>query len=147
VNFFRNEAPEPRLSEAVAHALRKRIQQEGTYRLATQKDGDIVVSGTILTYQRNAVSYQPGDVTTVRDYEITIRVHVVAVERSTGRQLLDQNVDGRATIRIGARQPDPQGDMYPVLAADQASIERQNLPVLAADLAQNITARLVDGTW
>jgi hypothetical protein len=71
----------------------------------------------------------------------------VAEERSTGRKLLDQKVEGRATVRIGARQPDPQGDMYPVLGGDQASVERQTLPVLAADLAQNITARLVDGSW
>jgi hypothetical protein len=147
VNFFRNEAPEPRLSEAVAHALRKRLQQEGTFKLATEKDGDIVVHGTILSYERTAVSYQPGDVATVRDYDLTLRVHVVAEEPSTGRKLLDQKVEGRATVRIGARQPDPQGDAYPVLAGDQASIERQALPILAADLAQNITARLVDGTW
>ncbi|HNU99837.1 MAG: hypothetical protein KA191_03595 [Verrucomicrobia bacterium] len=147
VNFFRNEAPEPRLSEAVAHALRKQLQQEGTYTLATHNDGDIVVNGVLLAYERSPVAYQPGDVTTVRDYEITLRAHVVAEERSTGRVVLDEKVRGRATVRIGARNPLPDGQMPPVLAGDQASVERQTLPILAADLARNITARLVDGAW
>lgn len=147
VNFFRNEAAEPRLSEAVAHALRKRLQQEGTFKLATHNDGDIVVHGTILAYERLPVSYQPGDVTTVKDYDLTLRVHVVAEERSTGRKLLDRDVQGRATVRIGARQPSADGQSLPVLAGDEASVERQTLPILAADLAQNVIARLVDGTW
>ena len=147
VNFFRNEAPEPRLSEAVAQALRKQLQQEGTYALATRNDGDIIVNGTLLTYERTPVAYQPGDVTTVRDYEITLRAHVIAQERATGRVVLDEKVRGRATVRIGARSPLPDGEMPPALAGDEASIERQALPVLAADLARNITARLVDGAW
>lgn len=132
VNFFPNETLEPRLSEAVAQALRKRLQQEGTYKLATQGDGDIVVNGVILSYARMPVSFQPKDVTTVRDYEVTLRVHVIAVARADGRKVLDQDVQGRTTIRVGADQP---------------TSERLALPMLAADLAQNITARLVDGTW
>ena len=147
MNFFRNEAPEPRLSEAVAHALRQKLQQEGTYQLATHNDGDIVLNGTITAYERTPVAYQPGDVTSVRDYDITIRARVVAEERGTGRRLLNQDIRGRATVRIGARAPGADGELLPVLAGDQASVELQTLPVLAADLAQNITARLVDGSW
>lgn len=132
VNFFQNRTLEPRVSEDVAHALRKRFQQEGTYRLATHGDGDIIVNGVLLAYDRTPVSYQPKDVTTVQDYDLTLRAHVVAVERQSGRKLLDQDMVGHATMRIGP---------------DQTTVERQLLPVLAADLAHNITARLVDGSW
>jgi hypothetical protein len=132
VAVFQNATSEPRLGEAVVHALRKRFQQEGTFRLATQGDGDIIVSGVIIDFARSAVSYQPGDIIAVRDYDITMRARVRAEERSGGRTLLDQEVTGHATVRIGA---------------DQASAERQVLPVLAGDLAFNIAAKLVDGTW
>ena len=132
VNFFQNRTEEPRVSEAVAHALRKRLQQEGTYKLATHDDGDVIVNGVVVSYDRTPVSYQPKDVTTVRDYDLTLKAHVVATERGSGRKLLDEVVAGHATLRIGA---------------DQTSAERQILPVLAGDLARNISARLVDGSW
>jgi hypothetical protein len=132
VAFFQNLTIEPRLSEAVVHAMRKRLQQEGTYRLATQDDGDVVVRGAIVRYEREAVTYQPKDVITVRDYEVTLHCRVVAEERGTGKVLLDQEVRGRATIRV---------------AADQTSVERQALPILADDFARNAVDLLADGTW
>ncbi len=132
VNLFQNRTPEPRLSEAVAQALRKRFQQEGTYRVATQDDADIVIYGEILNYDREAVSFQPTDVITPVDFDITITVHVVAEERATGRKLIDRNVTGHTTIRIGS---------------DQTSAERMSLPILAEDFAHNAASILVDGTW
>src|SRR5262245_12899254 len=42
VNFFQNRTLEPRLAEAVNHALRKSLQQDGTYKLNTRGDGDII---------------------------------------------------------------------------------------------------------
>ncbi|MBK9139527.1 MAG: hypothetical protein IPM17_12320 [Verrucomicrobia bacterium] len=132
VAYFQNETMEPRLAEAVAHALRKRLQQDGTFRLATQNDGDVIVKGAILRYEREALSFQPADVITVRDYEITLYCRVLAEERGTGKVLLDQVVRGRTTLRVGA---------------DQTSVERQSLPILADDFARNAVDLLVDGTW
>lgn len=132
VAYFQNLTIEPRLSEVVVNAMRKRLQQEGTYRLATQDDGDVVVRGAIVRYEREAVTYQPKDVITVRDYEVTLHCRVLAEERGTGKVLLDQEVRGRTTIRV---------------AADQTSVERQALPILADDFARNAVDLLVDGTW
>jgi hypothetical protein len=132
VNLFQNRTIEPRLSEAMDRALRKRFQQEGTYRLATQGDADIVIHGEILRYDREAIAFQPKDVITPLDYEITVTVHVVAEERATGRKLVDRDVKGKTTLRIGS---------------DQTSAERMSLPMLADDLAHNAAALLVDGTW
>lgn len=132
VALFENATLEPRLSAAVAQALRKRLQQDGTFRLATHGEGDVIVTGVIVAYERFAVSFQPDDVVAVRDYGLVMRARVKALERASGRVLLDQEVGGRATVRVGA---------------DQASAERQVLPVLAGDLADNVAARLVDGTW
>jgi hypothetical protein len=57
---------------------------------------------------------------------------VTAMERQTGRVLVDREVRGRTTIRIGA---------------DLARVERQTVPTLAEDLARNVTSVLVDGSW
>ncbi|MDB6029980.1 MAG: hypothetical protein JWM16_318 [Verrucomicrobiales bacterium] len=129
---FSSKALEPRLSDAVTSQLRKSIQKDGTYRLNTSGDPDIVVTGTIETYDRRQLSFQPTDILTPRDYRIILVARVVARERSTGKTILDRDVSGRTTVRIGS---------------DLSSAERQALPLAAEDLARSITSLLADGTW
>jgi hypothetical protein len=132
VNLFHNNTIEPRLVEAVSSALRKQLQQDGTYRLATQDDGDIVVNGTIARFERSGLSYQPGDILTVRDYSLQIIARIVAKERGTGKVLLDREITGRTTIRTGS---------------NLSSAERQAIPMIAEDFARIATSLLVDGPW
>ena len=132
VNPFDNKTPEPRLIEAVSFALRRQLQQDGTYKLDTHNEGDIVVAGSIVSYERQSLSFQSRDVLTPRDYRLRITAHVTARDRLTGKLLLDRRITGHSDIRIGS---------------DLASAERQALPMVAADLARNATALLVDGSW
>jgi hypothetical protein len=132
VGAFVNHTTEPRLTEAVVAQLRKELQRDGTYQLATHEGGDIVVSGRINSYDRSELSFLPTDTLTVRDYRISMTAQITARERVSGKVLLDQPVKGFTIIRVGA---------------DLTSTERQALPLLAADLAKNVTARLVDGAW
>jgi hypothetical protein len=132
VNFFRNDTLEPRLIEYVASTLRRNLQQEGTYHLNTSGDGDIVVNGVITELFRSELSFQPTDVITVKDYRLRLVAKVTAVERISGKVLLDRVVSGRTSLRVGN---------------DLSSAERQALPLLADDLAKNVTSLLVDGSW
>jgi Lipopolysaccharide-assembly len=132
VNLFRNRTLEPRLSEAVGMALRQALQRDGSYRLDTAGDGDIVVSGVITSYDRGALTFQPSDILSVRDYTVRLTARITARDRRSGKVLLDRDVTGRTTIRVGA---------------DEASAERQALPVLAEDLARNAASLLADGGW
>jgi hypothetical protein len=132
VNFFENKTLEPRLADAVNHALRKSLQQDGSYRLNTGGDADIIVNGSILKYERQGVAFQPNDVITVRDYQVTLTVRITARERVGGKVLLDRDVTGRTTVRVGSDLP---------------SVERQALPLLADNVARNATTLLVEGTW
>src|SRR5436190_15972675 len=56
-----NKTFEPRLAVELNQQLRKQIQRDGTYRLETSGDGDVVVTSTILRYERIGVSFQPRD--------------------------------------------------------------------------------------
>jgi hypothetical protein len=132
INPFTNKTLEPRLGDYVTSSLRKNLQQDGTYRIDTHDEGDIILSGVIVSYQRSGLSYVPTDVITVLDYEITMTVEVTARERATGRVIFDRPVAGRIPLRAGNDLP---------------SAERQALPVLADDMAKKATALLVDGTW
>jgi Lipopolysaccharide-assembly len=132
VNPFSNETTEPRLVAPVTTSIRKQLQRDGTYRLATRNEGDIIVSGHILEYDRSSLSYQPKDTLTPRDYRISIMAQVNARERHSGKVILNRRVQGHTTVRVGI---------------DLNSAERQAIPLLADDLARNVTSLLVDGQW
>jgi hypothetical protein len=132
VKPVQNNTVEPRLSAPFTSELRRALQQDGTYRLETRGKGDVVVSVTITSLNREGISYQPSDVATVLDYRLTVTADVRAVERETGKVLLDRSVTGRTTLRIGD---------------DLNSAERQAIPLLGMDLARNTTSLLVDGDW
>jgi hypothetical protein len=129
---FNNQTLQPRLGDAVTRALRERFQTDGTYHLATHGPGDIVVSGVITRYNREGLSYLNNDVSTTENYRVGALAHVVVRERATGKLLLDKNVNGYTLIHVGT---------------DLADSERQSLPLLAEDLARNITALITEGAW
>jgi hypothetical protein len=129
---FNNQTLQPRLTDAVTAQLHKQVQRDGTYRLATHGDGDIVVSGTIIRYARQEISLSSSDVQTAVDYQIEAVAQVTARERSTGKIILDKPISGTTLIRV---------------TSDLTSTERQALPLLAADLARNVIDLLAEGSW
>jgi hypothetical protein len=129
---FNNQTLQPRLGDALTQALRERLQTDATFQLATRDPGDIVVTGVIRSYSREGLGYLSTDVATPENYRVGVVAHVTARERATGKLLLDKDVKGHTLVHIGL---------------DLASAERQALPLLAEDLAQNITELLTEGAW
>ena len=129
---FVNKTVEPRLIEPFTSALRKKLQQDGTFRLETQKEGDVVVTGTIIKYIREGISFQPQDVLSVRDISIRVVVHLTSMERATGKILYDGEVTASTALNVGA---------------DLVSAERQASTLLAADFAKNAASILTEGLW
>ncbi len=132
INPFQNKTMEPRLTDYVSNAIRKRVQQDGTFKLDTHDDGDIIVNGVITLFHRSELSFNPNDTRTVRDYYLYMTADITATERSTGKVLWTRPVTGRTSIRVGA---------------DLASSERQAVPLMAEDLARNAVSILADGAW
>ena len=129
---FANRTPEPRLGDDATAALRKEVQRDATFGLASHEPGDIVVHGEITLYSRSGISFQATDVITARDYRLMMTAHVTARDRATGKVLLDKTLTGNTSVRVGSDLP---------------SAERQARPLLATDLAQKITSLLADGDW
>lgn len=129
---FPNQTPEPSLSPALASAMRRHVQSDGTFTLDTKSKGDILLTGNIIDYVRVGISFQPGDIITVRDFELRMTAQVKAVNRRNGEVIIDQPVTGTTLIRA---------------FNDLASSERQARPLLADDLARKTIDLLVDGDW
>ena len=132
VPAFVNRTLEPRLVDPTTAALRRELQRDGTFRLVSTPDGDVTVAVELTRYQRVEQSFVPTDVTTARDYRLVLTARVVASERRSGKVLFDREVNGATLMRVGNDLP---------------SAERQTLPVLATELARQITSLLVDGSW
>ena len=129
---FENKTIEPRLIEALSAALRRELQQDGTYKLNTGSDPDLIVTGSILKYERDTISVRPTDALSPLDMRIVIIARVIATERVSGKVLLDREISGRTEVRA---------------QSDLVSAERQALPLAARSLARSATALIVDGTW
>lgn len=129
---FNNQTLQPRLGDAVTQALRERFQTDGTYRLATHNDGDLIVTGVLSLYKRQGLSYLSRDVATTENYRVALTARVTVRERSTNKLLLDKNVEGYTLVHVGL---------------SLADAERQAAPLLAQDLARNITQLLTEGAW
>lgn len=129
---FNNQTLQPRLGAALTQALREQLQTDATYRLATRGPGDLIVTGVITSYGREAVSFLSADIATPLDYRVTMTAHVTARERATGKILLDKNVTSDTLVHV---------------SSDLESAERQATPLLAQNLAQNITELLTEGAW
>jgi hypothetical protein len=127
-----NETVEPRLVAALGQALREQIQRDGTFRLQTHGDADILLSSTIVKFDRQFISVKAGDSLTPRDYRILITARIVARERGTGRVLLDRELVGRTEVRAGS---------------DLHSAEREAIPMAADFLATSATSLLADGKF
>lgn len=132
VKPFQNDTYEPRLTEAVTTSLRRTIQNDGTYRLATRDNGSYILTGRIVEYDRGSLSFDPRDVLTTRDYSLRVAAKIELRERGTGKVILTHEATGRTLVRG---------------LADLAATERQAIPLMAEELARNITSQIVDGTW
>jgi Lipopolysaccharide-assembly len=132
VTPFTNRTLEPRMNDDATFALRKEIQRDGTFRLATGSSADIEITGELIRYERSEISFLATDTTTARDYRVDLTARVVARDRSSSKVMLDREVTGHSLMRVGSDLP---------------SAERQTMPLVATDLARQITALLADGTW
>lgn len=128
---FLNHTFQPRLGEDVTTALRKEIQSDGTYRLATHGDADIVVTGLLQHYNRHELNFGSNDVLTVQTYNVYVSAVITERDVRAGTTKVWTNT-ASTLVRVGS---------------DLTSSERQAMPVLAEDLAKHVTGSLVDGTW
>jgi len=131
VQPFNNQTLQPRLGDAITQSLRERLQTDATFRQAT-RGGDVVVTGVIRQYTRQGLGFLNTDVTTPENYRVDLVVHVTARDRLSGKVIIDKDIKGHTFIHIGN---------------DLASAEREAMPLLAEDLAQNITELLTEGSW
>lgn len=130
VPMFRNKTYRPQLEAQITNGIIKRFQSDGTLRVDSVANADVVVTGEIIRYHRNELRSRRTETGTPREYRVSIDARIEARDRVTGQVILKPTtVTGRSDVFIGN---------------DLQSAEEQILPLIADDLAKQVVSLLAE---
>ena len=84
VPMFRNRTLRPQLEAQVTNAIIKGLQEDGSLRIQSQPNADVVLEGEIIRYERNVLRFLQSETRVPREFEIAITVRVEAKDAQTG---------------------------------------------------------------
>lgn len=132
VPMFRNKTLHPQLEAQITNAIIKRLQADGTLRVESQPNADIVVTGVIVKFDRDELRSVREDTGVAREYRINITAEIEARDTRTGKLVIEKTtVTGRGETFIGS---------------DLQSAELQVLPLVADDMARQVVGMLTE-SW
>lgn len=132
VPMFKNKTLRPQLEAQITNAIIKGLQADGTVRIESTDDADVVVTGTIVDYERQFLRSSRDNTDVAREYRIIITAEIEARNRRTGQLVVKPvKIKGQADTFTGS---------------DLQSAEFQVLPLVADDLARQVVSLLVE-SW
>jgi len=132
VPMFKNRTYKPQLEAQVTNGIIKRLQTDGTLRVDSVDNADIVLTGEIIRYRREMLRALPTEADTPREFRIYIDARVEAHDRITGKPVFGPTVVTGST------------DTF--IGTDLQASEYQALPLIADDLARQVVSMLVE-SW
>ena len=136
VPTFRNDTLEPRVEVALATAVIKQFQTDGTYQIVNEKDADAILEGTLDTIQRRPARSVQGNILLTKEYTLTVRGRFKLTNKSTGLVIDERTVTG--TTSFYATGSDS-------VSQDVNQDERQAVPLAAEDMAVQLVSQLSEG--
>jgi len=130
VPTFKNSTLEPRIEVLVAGTVIKQLQQDGTYRVASEENADATLKGEITRISRAPARSLRGNVLATQEFALTVRVRYTLVGR-----------DG--TVLLGATEAVGSSSFF--VGSDVTTDERQALPLAAEELANHLVSQLSEG--
>ena len=143
VPAFKNMTLEPRVEAMLASCVIKQLQQDGTYRIASENDSDAVVYGTLDRIERIPARGVQNDFFQTSEYNLSLILKVKVVQRSTGKTLAEREVRGNSSFFVSS-----SNSMSADINARVANVnrdERQAIPQAAEDAAVRLTSYLSEG--
>src|SRR5688572_2845386 len=125
VPTFKNDTLEPRVEVALANALIKQIQQDGTYQITDEKNADAIIEGTLERIQRRPARSVRGNVLATREYTLELKVRFQMINRATGAHLDGRGITGTTSFFVTGTD---------AIASDVNQDERQAIPLAAEDM-------------
>ena len=128
VETFANQTVEPNIESRITSSVRQQFQRDGQLKIADADSADILLTGTLTSYDVSPLLYEKNNPNTTRRYQAEIICKIEAVERATGKVLASTSVSGDIT--------------FPA-AGDVVTARRNSLDAVAKDLAQEVVDAVV----
>ncbi len=133
---FKNDTLEPRVEVALANALIKQFQQDGTYQIVDEKDADAIVKGSLTRIDRHAARSVTGNILLTKEYTLNLKCHIEVHNRVTGVIVDQRNISGVTSFFVTGSEDG---------SADVNQDERQAIPLAAEDLAKQYVSQVSEG--
>ncbi len=130
VPTFQNHTLVPRIEVLVTDTVIKQLQQDGTFKIASDGKGDATLTGDIVEITRTPARSVRGNVLQTTEFAMTMRLKYRVVARNGSELVPSGNAIGRTSFFVSS---DPTTD------------ERQALPLATEDLATRLMTQLTEG--
>ncbi len=128
VATFENASEEPNIESSITAATLREFQRDGQLKIKDPEEADILLTGTVIKYQLEALRANRNHPKSTAEYKAVLMIHIRAVERRTGKKIVEQNVSGSKIF-------DASGDLV--------SARRNILPDVSTDLARKIVDAVI----
>jgi lipopolysaccharide assembly LptE-like protein len=129
VPTFKNRTLLPHIEVLVTDTVIKQLQQDGTYKIASDNDADAVLKGEIARVDRLPARSVRGNVLATQEFNLRMEVRYTLAARD-GSSLANGRAGGASSFFVSS---DPTTD------------ERQALPLATEDLASQLVTQLSEG--
>jgi len=131
VPVFQNKTLVPQLQAQVTNAIIKRLQADGSLRITTEDDADVVLEGAIVDVRREPLRYEKTNQSVPREYRLTLVAAATLRHKRTGKIIFEE------------KQATGQTEFF--IGSDLQAAQTQAIPLAADDLARRIVERIAEG--
>ena len=85
----RNQTTEPLIEQDVTRAILPQIQMDGSLRVASEDDADVVLEITLTKFWLDPVAYESGSSSTANQYRMSIKASFALVRRADRSVVVD----------------------------------------------------------
>ena len=128
VATFENASEEPNIEASLTSATLREFQRDGQLKIKDPDEADILLTGTVIKYELEAVRANRNHPKSTAEYKAILAIHIRAVERKTGKKIVEQNVSGSKIFDA---------------SSDLVSARRNILPDVSTDLARKIVDAVI----
>lgn len=131
VPTVKNRSFEPGLPVMATNAILRKIDNDGTYTSARQREADAILEVEIFDFKRHPVRQTRTDIQITEEYEVTLFARATLTNLRTGERIFtNKEVTGKSKYFVHG---------------DAQESERQVLPMAADDMAYNLVKLFTDG--
>ena len=130
VPTFKNRTLVPRIEVLVTDTVIKQLQQDGTFKVASDGNGDATLEADIVQVDRTPARSVRGNVLATTEFNLTLRVRYHVVGRDGTMLVSATTATGRTSFFVGG---------------DVVTDERQALPLATENLATQLVSQLSEG--